>query len=498
MRLGTEVEAARVGESRGAFAPVFSTTLGRSSNVDAADELPARATPASTSRTCSRRPACASGCRGAPARGACRGTRRGRRRTARSSSFDPNLQSGLQFAFSQPLLRDRTIDAARQQYIVAKRNQQSSELRFRESVVQTVAAVKQAYWTLKAHARQRRPCSSDRSSSPRSSRGRTDPRGGRPGPPLDLVQARGRSRAAAREPDSRRTRPPRTPRIVLRRLIMDPADASFWSVRLDPIEEPAARASLPDVEAAVAKALERTLRPRARAATTLEKRRGRTSSSSPTRSCPTCASRRRIAAAVSAARSCCAPAAFPGTVVGRTAQSSFGDALGQAFSPRLPDVERRRHRELSARAAATRRRARRRKIERQQAAQRIASLRLDAARSVRQAARQVQSTAERVDAARAGATLAEQRFNAEQRRYQAGLSTTFLVTQAQRDLLQAQVNLLQATLDYQSALVGFEALQLAPAVTPGERVALRGYDVVALPAATPRGLFRTASDASIQ
>src|SRR5229473_106473 len=33
VRLGTEVEAARVGESRGAFAPVFSTILGRSSNV---------------------------------------------------------------------------------------------------------------------------------------------------------------------------------------------------------------------------------------------------------------------------------------------------------------------------------------------------------------------------------------------------------------------------------------------------------------------------------
>jgi len=33
VRLGTEVEAARVGESRGAFAPVLSTTLGHSSNA---------------------------------------------------------------------------------------------------------------------------------------------------------------------------------------------------------------------------------------------------------------------------------------------------------------------------------------------------------------------------------------------------------------------------------------------------------------------------------
>src|SRR5207253_10875434 len=33
VRLGTEVEAARVGESRGAFSPMFETTFGRSSNV---------------------------------------------------------------------------------------------------------------------------------------------------------------------------------------------------------------------------------------------------------------------------------------------------------------------------------------------------------------------------------------------------------------------------------------------------------------------------------
>src|SRR5881628_2681647 len=33
VRLGTEVEAARLAESRGAFAPVFSTILGRSNNV---------------------------------------------------------------------------------------------------------------------------------------------------------------------------------------------------------------------------------------------------------------------------------------------------------------------------------------------------------------------------------------------------------------------------------------------------------------------------------
>ena len=119
----------------------------------------------------------------------------------------------------------------------------------------------------------------------------------------------------------------------------------------------------------------------------------------------------------------------------------------------------------------------------------MASLRLDAAEAVRRAARQVRSTGERVDAARATAALAERRFNDEQRRYDVGLSTTFLVTQAQRDLLQAQVGLLQTMLDHQSAAISFEALQQAPAPA-GAGVTIRGASVVLMPPPSPRGLFR--------
>ena len=130
-------------------------------------------------------------------------------------------------------------------------------------------------------------------------------------------------------------------------------------------------------------------------------------------------------------------------------------------------------------------------VERRQVAQRIASLQLQAAETIRQAGRQVEhSTAERVDAAQAGATLAEQRLESEQRRYEVGLSTTFLVTQAQRDLLEAQVNLLQTTLDYESSLVNFEAVQQAPPSAGGGTLGLQGSRVVQLPTPTPRGVFR--------
>jgi outer membrane protein TolC len=180
--------------------------------------------------------------------------------------------------------------------------------------------------------------------------------------------------------------------------------------------------------------------------------------------------------------------AFPGTIIGRSG-SGFGDVLGQVLGNDYPTWSvgltvsyplGRGYEEVSAVRA---------RIERQQAAQRVASLRLDVATALRQAARQLRSTAEREDAARAGADLAEQRLDSERRRYAAGLSTSFFVTQAQRDLLQAQVALLQASLDHQSAVVEFEALQLAPAGT-GDRVGSRAADAIVLPVASPRGAFR--------
>src|SRR5262245_32488162 len=121
VRLGTEGDAARVSQSRSVYSPVFSTTLGGSKNATppsnfllgdrgvnvndlfsstgVTQRLPWGAGTWSvswdTSRTTTNNPI---------------------------TSFDPALQSGFQLAFSQPLLRDRTIDAARQQVQLAERN----------------------------------------------------------------------------------------------------------------------------------------------------------------------------------------------------------------------------------------------------------------------------------------------------------------------------------------------------------------------------------------
>src|SRR6266540_2650332 len=104
VRLGTEVEAARVGESRGVFAPVFSTTLGRSRNVTPSSNVFTGDSGVDVKDWFS-----STGVRQRLPWGA--GTWSVSWDTSRTtttsplSSFDPSLQSGIQVAFSQPLLK---------------------------------------------------------------------------------------------------------------------------------------------------------------------------------------------------------------------------------------------------------------------------------------------------------------------------------------------------------------------------------------------------------
>jgi outer membrane protein len=485
VRLDTDVQTARVGESRTAFTPVFSTTLGRWSavtppqnslfgdrGVDVDDvfsstgvrqRLPWGSGTWSlawdTSRTTTNNPL---------------------------TGFDPSLQSGFQVSFSQPLLRDRKIDAARHQYVIAKRDEQSSDLRFREAVVQTVAAVKQAYWTLKATRAnievQQRSLELARELA-RENKVRVD--AGHI-PPLDLVQAEAEV-AQRRENLIRAQAASGDAEDALRSLIVNSQDASFWTRRLEPVEQPSAIGALPDIDAAVAKALGQRY-DIARAGQELEKQREVIEFLDNQR-LPDVRLETSYRGNGLAGTQFLRSGGFPGAIIG-TRNRGFGDALGQTFSDDYPawsvglTVSYPLGRSFEEATQA------RTQVERRQTAQRIASLRIEAAETVRRAGRQVRSTAERIEAARAAAALAEQRLDSEQSRLNVGLSTTFLVTQAQRDLLEAQVNLLQTTLEYESALVNFEAVQQAPPLTGGATLGLNRSNVVILPTPNPRGLFR--------
>jgi outer membrane protein TolC len=100
-------------------------------------------------------------------------------------------------------------------------------------------------------------------------------------------------------------------------------------------------------------------------------------------------------------------------------------------------------------------------VARRQADVRVEALELQVAAQVTRASEQVRSAEQQIASAGVARQLAEKRLEAEETRRAAGLSTTFVVLQAQRDLATARTNELRAQLDYRRALVDFDLAQEA-------------------------------------
>jgi outer membrane protein TolC len=64
------------------------------------------------------------------------------------STFNPSYGSSLAATLSQPLLRGFKIDSTRRALTVAKKNQEISDVQFRQTVINTVATIKQLYYDL--------------------------------------------------------------------------------------------------------------------------------------------------------------------------------------------------------------------------------------------------------------------------------------------------------------------------------------------------------------
>jgi outer membrane protein TolC len=89
----------------------------------------------------------------------------------------------------------------------------------------------------------------------------------------------------------------------------------------------------------------------------------------------------------------------------------------------------------------------------------VRQIELQVATDVTNAAINVQSGIERVQAAQAAREFAQRTLEAEQSKFEVGMSTNYNVILTQRDLATAQTNELQAILNYRKALVELERLQ---------------------------------------
>ena len=149
---------------------------------------------------------------------------------------------------------------------------------------------------------------------------------------------------------------------------------------------------------------------------------------------------------------------FPGTIIG-TQTTDYSDVLGQVLTFDYPAWTVGMTFSYPIGKSAAEANLARARIEKDQQSTRLRGLEVTAVREVRQAAFRLEQDQQRVETARLSRELAEQRLEAEQKRFDVGMSTSFLVIQAQRDLAIANNNELRTYLDYQLAVIAFETAQ---------------------------------------
>jgi outer membrane protein TolC len=372
-------------------------------------------------------------------------------------NFNPSFTSSLNASLVQPLLRNLKIDSARQQLRLAKKNREISDLQFQEIVVNTVASAKQAYYDLvfsqdNLEAARKNLALAQKLLEENEIRVKVGTMA-----PLDVVSAQ--SEVASREEGvivAENTQA--EAEDILKRTIFPANDPATWELRIVPTDRPTAQAYPVDLNSAIQRALEKRT--------------------------DVVAARKSIEQAdisLQFARNQVLPgvdfvASYGGAGIGGTGlvrdpplggevvdtiPGGYGDALDDVFGFNYPTwrigvnvsypILNRQAKAASAQA----------RIAKDQALASYRRLELSVAAEVRSAGRAVDTNFKRVASTRAARVLAAQRLDAEEKKFAAGMSTNFLVTQAQRDLAVAEVSELRAVLDFHKSQITFERTQEA-------------------------------------
>ncbi len=378
--------------------------------------------------------------------------------------FNPRLSSAFNFNFTQPLLRDFAIDSTRQQLLIGQKEAEIVDVQLQESIAQTSRRVRSAYFDLVGAlgqlevARQSLQLAQEqfRNNQTRVEVGTMAP--------IDITEAE--AEVASREENVIISEARiKTIEDNLRTLIMNPSQPDFWTARIVPAEQPVVTPIAVDVEAAVANALaNRTDLATARKQleqTDIGMRFVRN---------------QRLPAVnavlnyglngVAGTRTLYDLDPITGFPIETgTAQRSFSDALRDIFGNEFKTWSLQLQVSYPIGTSTADAALAQSRLQRQQELTNLQQLQMGIATQVRDAARAVDTSLRRVDATRKSRELSQRRYEAEQKRMTVGLSTTFQLVQAQRDLATAKQSELTAVIDYNRAIVNFEAVQRVP---PGQ------------------------------
>ena len=376
-----------------------------------------------------------------------------------TSTLNPSYNTSYSAQYTQPLLRGFKIDTTRQQIVVTRLNQEISETQLQASIINTLSNVRNAYWdyvyAIQAVdvAKQSLDLASKlvQDNQTRVEVGTMAP--------IDVVQAQ--SEAATRRQTlvaAEATR--RTTELALKRLIVAGTQDPTWDSNIDPTDRPEFRQEPIDVAAAVRRALS--------ARTDLAIAKKNLNSNEVT---------------VKLLKNQLMPQADfiaryglvgrggtgitrSGTGLG-TSQSQIlnitpgglGDAFNTMFANDYPTWSFSLNFAYPLGKSTAEANVARANIQQGQVQAQLKQLELQVATDVTSAAITAQTNGEAVQAAQAARELGQKKLEAEQSKFEVGMSTNYFVVQAQRDLRDAQISELRAVLNYRKALVEFERLQ---------------------------------------
>jgi outer membrane protein TolC len=363
------------------------------------------------------------------------------------ATFNPRLGSSLQLSFTQPLWRNLVTDASRVGLKTSRLQQSIADLDVQQNVVTLEVAVRTAYLGLQTAVASRQVAQQNMALVQQQlERSRSMVAIGA-APSMDVVQAEAQvanyeeaviiaeSSVAAAED-------------ALRSMIVDPSRPDYWQVRFDATDPIQLTPRQVDVDAAITNALATRL--------DLQQARRTREVADLTVALDRALTRPDVNLQVNYSAS---GSGGTQTVDGVPNVTSFGRVLNDAFGGTYPawvvglNVSYPLGRSA---ASATLARA---ELQKQQQDLTLRTLELSVVASVRQAARNVETSYRRVTATRAAVTANEQQVDAEQRKAQVGLSDVFTLLQKQQLLAQARIAELNATISYNQALLEFDRVQ---------------------------------------
>ena len=372
--------------------------------------------------------------------------------------FNPALGSSFGFSVTQPLLRGFRSDQARAGLEASERRRAIADIELQAQIVRLETRVQNAYLDLISATQALRVAEQNmeiRQSSLANARARVAVGAAAP---IDLISAETEV-ASNQEQVLLAQADIQTREDALRTLILDPARPDFWRVHIVATDTIQVTQRTIDVDAAVKNALDNRLdlsvAKRNRDIQDLNLRVSRDATK------PAVDVRFDYSGTGSGGTRLTYEGEFPDVIITDRVVRSFGSLLGDTFGNTYPNWTASVNVAYPLGRSAAEANYAQQEVARRQTDIALRELVMLITQQVRDAARRVENTYQRVLVTRTALNASERQYEAEQRRQSAGLSTTLELQVRQQGLASARTAELGAMIIYQRALIEFERVQKA-------------------------------------